>query len=105
MTTPAFAPHPGAVSVAATASSVSSAITMQATSNALHIANTSATLYVTIAIGVGDAPTAVLGGDRITIPPLGALVIEANPATTHVAAIGSGAGPTAVVFTPGRVLA
>lgn len=100
----AFTPLPGAKSIAATASSVSGAITMPALANALHIANTSATLYVTAAWAVG-APTATLGGDGITIPPLGQVLVETNSTITHVAAIGSAAGPTAVVFTPARVQA
>lgn len=102
---PIIAPLGGAVTVSATASSVSAAIVMPAGANALHIANTSTTLYVTVTTGQGSA-TAVLGtGAGITIPPMDELTIEANPRTDTVAAIGSGAGPTPVVFTPCRVLA
>lgn len=90
-----------AVSCAATASSVGSAITM-GEANGLHVANTSATLYVCVRYGVGTQ-TAVLGTD-LAIPPMSAVVIDAPSKTTHVAAIGSGAGPTAVVFTPVRQL-
>lgn len=96
------APIGASTSVAATASSAGGTITM-GSMNALHIANTSATLYVSVRWGVG-AQTAVLGSDP-TIPPMGQLLIDVPAATTHVAAIGSGAGPTPVVFTPCRQLA
>lgn len=85
------------ISVAATASSVSGAITMTGC-DAIHVVNTSTTLYVAIAQGVG-APTVTLAGG-LAIPPMGSVVIASNEAVTHVAAIGSGAGPTAVRFTP-----
>jgi len=100
----AFTPLAGATSVSATASSVAGTITMPSLANALHIANTSATLYVTAKYGVG-AQTATLGGDGITIPPMSQVLVEANNTITHLAAIGSAAGPTAVVFTPARVQA
>jgi len=100
----AFTPLPGATSVSATASNVQGTITMPSLANALHIANTSATLYVTAKYGVG-AQTATLGGDGITIPPMSHVLVETNNTITHVAAIGSAAGPTAVVFTPARVQA
>lgn len=85
------------ITVSATASSVSGAITCT-DCDALYIVNTSATLHVSVAWGVG-APTATLAGD-IGIAPLGSLVVAINPQITHVAAIGSAAGPTAVRFTP-----
>jgi hypothetical protein len=88
-----------AKSISATGSSVSSAITIETSYDALHVANTSATLYVSIALGKGSAPTAVLG-TYLTIPPMGQVLVSANSLVTHVAAIGSAAGPTAVVFTP-----
>ena len=98
-----FAPMTGATSISATASSVAGTITMPEVANALHIANTSATLYVTAKWGVG-AQTATLGGDGVTIPPMSQVLVEVPRNTiTHLAAIGSGAGPTAVVFTPARV--
>jgi hypothetical protein len=89
----------GSTSVAATGSSVSGTVTVDTTDDALHVANTSATLYVSIALGKGSAPTAVLG-TFLTIPPMGQVLVAANSKITHVAAIGSAAGPTAVVFTP-----
>ena len=100
-----FAPLPGGVRVSATAASVSGAIVMPPIANALSITNTSATLYVGVAIGVGGAPTATLAG--LAIPPMGRVLIETpqGGVVTHVAAIGSAAGPTAVVFTPARVQA
>ena len=51
------------------------------------------------------AQTATLGGDGITIPPMSHVLVETNNSITHVGAIGSAAGPTAVVFTPARVQA
>ena len=95
---PVLASVPGtSVSVAATASSVGGTIDCTGCDK-IHVANTSATLYVSICVGVG-AQTAVLG-THLTIPPMGQVVIGANALVTGVAAIGSGAGPTAVVFTP-----
>jgi len=86
------------VSVAATAASIAGVITMPAGANGLHIANTSTTLYVTVRWSVG-ATAAVLGTSP-TIPPNGQLVVDTNDKITDVAAIGSAAGPTAVIFTP-----
>jgi len=96
-----FSPMGTAVSVSATGSSVGGAMTWPAGANALHIANTSATLYVSVATDVDGTATATLGAN-LTLPPMGHIVIAANPSTNAVAAIGSAAGPTAVVFTPGR---
>lgn len=89
------------VSVAATASNVQGTLTMPKGYNALHIANTSATLYVSVRWGTA-AQTCTLGSS-LTLPPLGQVVVEANELITDVAAIGSAAGPTAVVFTPCRL--
>lgn len=102
---PVFAPLAGGVIVSATASSVSGTITMPAVANALYVANTSAALHVGVAYGVGAAPTATLAG--LTIAPLGAVLIEIPQGgiVTHVAAIGSAAGPTSVNFVPARVQA
>lgn len=91
-----FVPGSG-ITVAATGSSVSGAITMTGC-DAIWVVNTSTTLYVSVAQGVG-APTATLAGD-LTIPPATGVLIASNEAITHVAAIGSGAGPTAVNFMP-----
>lgn len=98
----AFTPMAGAKVVSATGSNVQGTITMPPGANGLHIANTSATLYVTAKWGP-SAQTATLGGDGITLPPMGQVLVEANDAIGHIAAIGSAAGPTAVVFTPARV--
>lgn len=87
------------INVAATASSVSGAITMTGC-DAIWVVNTSATLHVSVAMGVG-APTATTGGD-LCIPPHTGVLIAANESITHVAAIGSGAGPTSVHFMPIR---
>lgn len=95
--------HGSSVSVAATASNVQGSITMPAGYNGLHIANTSATLYVSVRWGAA-AQTATLGSS-LTIPPMGHAVVEANDTASDVAAIGSGAGPTAVVFTPVKLSA
>lgn len=101
-----FAPLGVSVAVSATASSVGASIVMPMRANALYIANTSATLYATAAWG-SSAPTALLGGGdgQVTIPPLGSVLVEANPSAVFVAAIGSGAGPSVVVFTPCRIQA
>ena len=93
-----FVPGSG-ITVAATASSVSGTITMTGC-DAIWIVNTSTTLHVSVSMGVG-APTATLAGD-LSIPPATGVLVAANEAVTHVAAIGSGAGPTAVNFMPIR---
>lgn len=95
-----FTPMGAATSVAATGSSVAGAFTMPNGANCIHIANTSATLYVSVATAAAGA-SATLGGS-LTLPPMGHIVVAANPQIASVAAIGSAAGPTAVVFTPGR---
>jgi hypothetical protein len=98
----AFSPMAGGVNVAATASSVSGTITMPAIANALYVANSSATLHVGVATGAGSAPTAAL--TSMLIPPMGSVLIEVPQGLiTHVAAIGSAAGPTTVNFTPAYV--
>ena len=96
-----FTPVGTAVSVAATGSSVAGAITMPVPANGLHIANTSTTLYTTVAFASAGAVATL--GTGLTIPALGQVIIAVNPQTASVAAIGSGAGPTAVVFTPIRL--
>jgi hypothetical protein len=93
-----FVPGTG-ITVAATASSVSGAITMTGC-DAMWVVNTSTTVNVSVSMGVG-APTATLAGD-LTIPPMTGVLIAANETITHVAAIGSAAGPTAVRFMPIR---
>lgn len=98
-----FTPLGAATSVSATASSVAGALTWPAGANALHIVNTSATLYVSTAWATSSA-SATLGSTGVTLPPMGHIVVPlGNSAIASVAAIGSGAGPTPVVFTPGRV--
>lgn len=84
--------------VAATGSSVAGTMTPKGGHNACHISNASATLTVGVRIGVG-AQTAVLTTD-LNIPPMCYVVIAMTPLDTGCAAIGSAAGPTAVVFTP-----
>jgi hypothetical protein len=93
-----FVPGTG-ITVAATGSSVSGAITMTGC-DAIFVTNTSTTLHVSVAQGVG-APTATLAGD-LCIPPGSSVLIASNATITHVAAIGSAAGPTAVMFMPIR---
>ncbi|MBM3273542.1 MAG: hypothetical protein FJZ00_00205 [Candidatus Sericytochromatia bacterium] len=85
-----------AVVVNATGSSQPGTIAM-ADNDGMHIANTSTTLYVQVRWGVGNqtAVTTDLG-----IPPMSQVLVRANKTITGVAAIGSAAGPTAVIFTP-----
>ncbi len=96
---PKFTPTGASTVVAATASNVAGAFTMPAGANAIHIANTSATLHVSVAMAVSGATT-TLGGS-LTLPPMSYIIVDANPQIASVSAIGSGAGPTNVVFTPG----
>ncbi len=95
-----FTPMGASTSVSATGSNVAGAFTMPSGANCIHIANTSATLYVSVAMAASGATT-TLGGS-LTIPPMCDIIVAANPQIASVSAIGSGAGPTAVVFTPGR---
>ncbi len=88
-----------AVVVAATASSVGTTIDCTGC-DAIYVSNTSATLHVGVRVGIG-AQTASVTTDVI-IPPMGQVILPANPTITHVAAIGSAAGPTTVNFAPIR---
>jgi hypothetical protein len=85
------------VRVSATASSVGTTINMTGCDQ-IYVVNTSTTLNVAVRVGVG-AQTAVLTTD-VLIPPFGWIILAANPSVTHVAAIGSAAGPTIVQFSP-----
>jgi len=96
-----FTPTGTATVVAATASNVAGSFTMPTGSNAIHIANTSATLYVSVAMAVSSATTTL--GASLSLPPMSHITVAASPLIASVSAIGSGAGPTAVVFTPGRL--
>jgi len=93
-----FVPGTG-VTVSATASSVGGTIDCTGC-DALWVVNTSTTVNVSVRMGTG-AQTAVLTTD-LSIPPLRSVLIGVNEAVTHVAAIGSAAGPTAVRFMPIR---
>lgn len=95
-----FTPMGTSTVVAATASNVAGAFTMPSAANSIHIANTSATLYVSVAMAVSGATTTL--GASLSLPPMCDIIVGANPQVASVSAIGSGAGPTAVVFTPGR---
>ena len=95
-----FSPMGASTVVAATGSNVAGAFVTPANATAVHIANTSATLHVSVALAASSAST-TLGGS-LTLPPMGQIVIGLNPQVASVSAIGSGAGPTNVVFTPGR---
>lgn len=92
-------PLTGGVVIAATATSGSSAIVMPTIANAIMVSNTSATLYVTVKAGTG-AQTAVIGTGDVSIPPMGQVMLGANPSINTVAAVASGAGPTDVTFLP-----
>jgi len=91
----------GGAVVAATGSSVSGTITVPTGSNAMRITNTSATLHVSCEFGFGSAPTAVLG-THLTLAPMESVIVAIGHGITHVAAIGSAAGPTNVAFMPGH---
>jgi len=86
-----------AVNVAATASSVGGTITCTGC-DAIRVTNTSTTLHVAVRVGAG-AQTAVLTTD-VVLAPMSSVILAANAQVTHVAAIGSGAGPTTVNFAP-----
>lgn len=86
-----------AVNVAATVSSVGGTIDCTGC-DVIRVTNTSTTLHVGVRAGTG-AQTAVLTTDLV-IAPLGTAYLPANATITHVAAIGSAAGPTTVNFAP-----
>ena len=95
-----FTPMGASTVVAATASNVAGSFTMPSSANCIMISNCSATLHVSVAMAVSGATT-TLGGS-MTLPPASYVIVAANPQVASVSAIGSGAGPTNVVFTPGR---
>lgn len=98
--------RPGANSARADATAASVGVAIPAgTGNTLEIVNTSATLFVFCATGVG-AQTATLitstnTGPGWVVPPLGTKRIRIPPGHDSFAAIGSGAGPTAVFICKG----
>ena len=98
MLTDVVASVPGlSVVVSATASSVGGTIDCTGC-DAIRATNTSTTLYVAVRVGTGTQ-TAVLTTD-VLIPPSASVILPANATITHVAAIGSAAGPTVVGFSP-----
>lgn len=101
----AYKPGVNSARVDATAASVGVAIPGGGGGNVLEIVNTSATLFVFCVTGVG-AQTAVLittgqTGPGWAVAPLGTKRIRIPPGHDNFAAIGSGAGPTAVFITRG----
>lgn len=105
MTTVAEAFRPGANSgrVDATAASVS--VALPAGGPVLEIVNTSATLYVFCIAGIGAQtaaiPASTAAGPGWAVPPLGRTRIRIPQNFDTFAAIGSGAGPTAVFVNRG----
>lgn len=100
----AFRPGSNSARADATAASVGVAIP-SGTGNTLEIVNTSATLFVFCVTGIG-AQTSVLitstnTGPGWVVPPLGTKRIRIPPGHDSFAAIGSGAGPTAVFICKG----
>lgn len=95
----AFRPGSNSARVDATAASVGVALPA-GTSNTLEIVNTSATLFVFCVTGVGAQTAALITstqtGPGWAVPPLGTKRIRIPPGHDNFAAIGSGAGPTAV---------
>lgn len=105
LSTEAFRPGANSARADATAASVGVTIPGGGGGNVLEIVNTSATLFVFCVTGIG-AQTAVLitstnTGPGWAVPPLGRKLIRIPPGHTHFAAIGSGAGPTAVFINRG----
>lgn len=101
----AYKPGVNSARVDATAASVGVAIPGGGGGNVLEIVNTSATLFVFCVTGVG-AQTAVLitstqTGPGWAVAPLGTKRIRIPSGHDSFAAIGSGAGPTAVFITRG----
>ena len=96
----AFSPLGASVTVAATASSVSG--TLPGTAGGACLVYNNGSVYVAVAFGKGAAPTATL--NDTPIPPNTALVLSIPEDVTHVAAIGSGAGPSNVIFQRGMGL-
>ena len=95
-----------AISVVASSAAVQIAATNSiAPATKCRISNTSATLYIGVNFGVVGVtaafPTAgTAGGSAMTavIPPMGVMVVDVPLGSTHVAAIGSAAGPTYASF-------
>ena len=99
----AFRPGANSARVDATAASVG--VALPGGGQTLEIVNTSATLFVFCVTGVG-AQTATLitstnKGPGWAVPPLGTKRIRIPAGHDNFAAIGSGAGPTAVFVCQG----
>lgn len=100
----AFRPGVNSARVDATAASVGVALPGGG-GGTLEIVNTSATLFVFCVTGVGAQTAALITstntGPGWAVPPLGTKRIRIPPSHDNFAAIGSGAGPTAVFITRG----
>lgn len=98
-----FRPGANSARVDATAASVS--VALPSGGGTLEIVNTSATLFVFCIAGVGAQTAALITstqtGPGWAVPPLGTKRIRISPLFDTFAAIGSGAGPTAVFVNRG----
>lgn len=105
MTTPTEGYRPGLNSARVDATAASVPVALPGGGGTLEIVNTSATLFVFCVTGVG-AQTAVLittgnTGLGWVVPPMGTKRVRIPPNHDSFAAIGSGAGPTAVFINRG----
>lgn len=99
-----FAAQSPTIGISTTATSKSLALV---SCRKARLVNTSNTIIVYFQFGAGSAtaviPTAdnATGTDCVVVPPLQSAIVDVPYGSTHVAAIGSAAGPTLAYITPG----
>jgi hypothetical protein len=97
--------RPGANSARVDATAASVGVALPSGGGTLEIVNTSATLFVFCVTGVGAQTAALITtgttGPGWAVPPLGTKRIRIPLTHDNFAAIGSGAGPTAVFISRG----
>jgi hypothetical protein len=97
--------RPGVNSARVDATAASVGVALPSGGGTLEIVNTSATLFVFCVTGVGAQTASLITstntGPGWAVPPMGTKRIRIPPNHDNFAAIGSGAGPTAVFVSRG----
>ncbi len=103
-----FTAHSPTICISTTAASKSLALVA---CRKARLVNTSTTVILYFQFGAGSAtaviptPDNATGTACIVVPPLQDVVVDVPLGSTHVACIGSAAGPTLAYITPGVELA
>lgn len=97
----------GAVTTGISVTGTSKPIAIAGNATQCRVVNTSTTLSIYFTFGVTSPTVAIPAADGTgtacnVLPPMGAGVFDLPIGTLFAAAIGSGAGPTLVYFTPGK---